>query len=211
MRSRVLCASVAAVLLITGCTSGSGANSKTSALPTPLPTSVAGDGLVCGIVPRVTVATALGRTDFSASGGVVPAASRNPDGTQFASARCQVTVSRGGESPALDFTIRRVAVTDLDIVRGARKHAYEYTYPSDVGIGFAFRESYHDAAGKSYRSGESGMIRGDWTITMGIQAPADGRDAMTDAIALMNLVVSALKIPLQPSKPYPSEFATAAR
>lgn len=164
--------------------------------------------LLCGFVSRESVVTALGRSDFTVSGDRVPSNKPNPDGTRFKSAHCAVSVPDGGESPALEVLVEPIAITDLGIVQTAHFEAASFTYPASIGIGFVSRDGYTDANNKSYPSGESGLIRGDWTITLGIQMSAQGRNAVDDTVALAQEVVDVLKIPLKPTKPYPTEWST---
>ena len=159
---------------------------------------------LCGFVPRTSIETALGRSDFTASGDVEPAKDSNPDGTTLAGASCNVAVPKGGESPAFSVKVEPFSLaTGAGILRTA-KLPNDFVYPATAGVGFASRDTYRDGAGKSHESCESGLVRGDWVITLGIEIPGDGRNALDDTVALAGEIVDELKLPLQPTKPYPS-------
>lgn len=183
--------------LATGCSS-SGSPLPSVSLPSPLPTTVSPGLLTCGFFPIATVRTVLGRQHFDA----------HPSGSGR-HRTCAITVPGGGRADALDIAVHRVAATDVDIVRTAKSEAAAFSYPSDIGVGFASHDLYHDAAGREYHSAETGLIRGDWTITAGIQLPAAGRDPLADVVAIVQQVIAALNIPAHPSRPYPAPVASA--
>lgn len=165
--------------------------------------------LLCGFVPRPSVVAALGRSDFTVSGELVRAPSRNPDGTTLASAHCAVSVPGGGQSPAFSVKVEPFdrAGGDGGIIRAAHSGAADFTYPDSIGIGFASVGGYHDASGKTHTSCDSGLVRGDWTITLGVLVPGSGRNSLDDTVALAQEIIDVLKLPLQPTEPYPPEFS----
>ena len=199
---------VAAALIAaaaTGC-STSAVRAPSTPLPTPLPTTPHGTRL-CGLLGKSSVAAALGRTDVSAKGFVHKV---DPDRRAgYLVATCQVSVPGDGGGFAFDVDVRRVAAVDAGIVRNARSGALPFTYPENIGIGFAHNDLYHDAAGRPYSSVESGVIRGDWAITLGIQMPAPDRDPLADVVAFVQQVIAALHLPAHPSRPYPAPVASA--
>lgn len=159
---------------------------------------------LCGFVPKTSVETALGRSDFTVSGDVTAARTKNADGTALAAASCSVSVPKGGQTPA--FSIKVVPFSEAagaGILRTA-KLPNDFVYPQAIGVGFASRDTYRDAAGKSHQSCESGLVRGDWVITLGIEIPGEGRNVLDDTVALAQEVVDELDLPLKPTTPYPS-------
>lgn len=165
--------------------------------------------LLCGFVPRPSVVTALGRSDLTVTGELVPAPSRNSDGTTLASAHCEVSIPGGGQSPAFSVEIVPFDPDDAaGIFRAAHGSAVDFTYPDSIGVGFASYGGYHDASGKDHVSCDSGLVRGDWTITLGVLVPASGRNALDDTVALAQEIVDQLHMPLKPTKPYPSELVS---
>ena len=201
----MLAAALVAALL-TGCSS-SGGGPEPTPLPTPLPTTAPHGPTLCGFLAKASVETALGRADETATGSARELSSGAPGGSVRAS--CAVAVPGDGESDALDVRVRKVAATDLDIVRTARSGSATFTYPSDVGVGFASRDLYTDAAGHEHPSVQSGLIRGDWTVTIGLQVPGRTRDPVADVVALAEQVIAALHLPAKPSRPYPEPIASA--
>ncbi len=186
-----------------GCSSsGSGPDPSTS-VASPIPRDATTGDLACGFLSHSSIAAALGRSDFTVTGALSPAAQPNPDGTTFSAATCKVSLPDQGDAFALDVTVAQVAITDQQIVNTAGSPSRSFTYPSDTGAGFASYDSYHDAKGNSYKSCQSGLVRGDWTVTLGVQMPGPGRDSLNDTVALAESVVATLKIPLRPTKPYP--------
>lgn len=155
--------------------------------------------LLCGFVPKKSVETALGRTDISASGRLQKATSKNADGTTFAQAQCEVSTP-GAKQPAL--TVRVTPYT-TDLAETAMRNATVpnfYHFPAYIGIGTVL-----DALGSGTGSGkDAGLLRGDWFIAIGLIYPAKGRHALDDLVALVQEVIDQLKIPLKPTKPYPS-------
>ena len=174
--------------------------------------------LICGFVPRSSVETLLGRSDLIVSGGLTPAASVNADGTTFSRASCSVTTPGypAGQALPFDVEVRPVTVTNLGIVQTAHAYAASndaYVYPAGVGTGFASAEGM-TAHGTAYSTVESGLLRGDWALTLTLATTVstrgdDARDPLSDAVAVMQEVVDALKIPLRPTKAYPKEFYAA--
>jgi hypothetical protein len=162
---------------------------------------------LCDLVGKSSVEVALGRTDVSANGFA-----RKPDPDVrpgYLLARCRVSVPGDGGAFAFDVDVRRLADADAGIARNARSGALPFTYPKDIGIGFAHNDLYHDAAGRPYSSVESGVIRGDWAITLGIQTPGPDRDPLADVVAFVQQVIAALHLPAHPSRPYPAPVASA--
>ena len=165
--------------------------------------------LLCGFVPRASIETALGRSDLTATGGKQPASSPRPDGTTFERASCAVTVPGGGQTPA--FSVEVVPLTGdagAGIIRTARLGTAQFTYPDSVGVGFASYGTYHDAKGREYRTCESGLLRGDWMITLGIELPGPGRNVLDDTVAVAQEIVDTLRLPLKPTRPYPAAAAS---
>jgi hypothetical protein len=206
-RAGVLAMSMA--VLLAGCTS-SGPTSQPTSQAAPLPTEGTHVDLLCGFVPRSSIETALGRSDFTASGGVTAAGSANPDGTTFARAQCGVSLPEeaAGEAPAFSVKVAPVVLTDADIARTA--NSGDFSYPDVIGIGFASRDSFTDSRGVTHRTCESGLLRGDWAITLGIQTPAPGRNVLDDTVALAQEIVNGLKIPREPTTPYPADFTPSS-
>ena len=200
-------AAVLVAALATGCSSSG--SPGPSPLPAPLSTTVPDGAKLCGFLGRRNVERALGRTDETARGGVHELPRDAPPGSLLAS--CAVAVPGDGASDAFHIDVRRVDRTDSDIVRTARSGVATFTYPRDIGVGFASRDLYHDAAGRAYRSVESGLIRGDWTITLGLQLPGRNRDPVADLVALAQQAIAAMHLPAQPSRPYPAAVASALR
>jgi hypothetical protein len=151
--------------------------------------------------------TVLGRTRFHARGRAGKVRPGVRAGTRLAS--CAVATPGDGESDALDVRVAKVAATDADIARTARSGTADFTYPADIGVGFANRDHYTDAAGHQHRSVESGLIRGDWTITIGLQVPAAGRDPLADVVSLAQQFIATLHLPAHASHPYPAPVASA--
>lgn len=197
---------------LVACSSNGSDEPTVSAVPTPLSTKGSNVDLLCGIVPRASVEMALGRSDFTVSGELTPAAAPNPDGTTFKSGHCAVMLP--GEDPngrvAFSVDIKPVALTDLDIVKNARSGASDFSYPPDIAVGFASRDGFTDSHGTQHNTCESGLLRGDWTITLGIETPGAGRNPLDDTVALAQEIIDVLKLPLKPSEPYPPEFSAAA-
>lgn len=161
---------------VSGCTSSGKARDRSSApAPTALPTKGSHADLVCGFVYRSSVETALSRTDLVVTGGLTPAASVNPDGTNFSRARCSVTVAGYPAGQALPFkvTVSPVVISDFGIVQTTQSDAatgFDYVYPTDVGVGFASEDSF-TTKGITYSAPDSGLLRGDWTIKLGLVTP----------------------------------------
>ena len=88
-------------------------------------------------------------------------------------------------------------------MRTARSGSATFTFPRDIGVGFASRDSYSDAAGHAYRSIEAGLLRGNWTITVGLQMPGKGRSALVDTVALVQQMIGTLHLAPSPTRPYP--------
>lgn len=200
---RLLIVVVVVAAALSGCTQG-GRPSRTHDA-TPLPTGATAGALLCGFVSRQAVITALGRSDITATGGAETARSRNPDGTSLARAHCTVDIPHGGQAPAYSVDVTPFSLPNGGlIVRNVVAGDYPVTYPSNVGIGFCDEDSYTDGNGKSHPSCNSGLVRGDWTITSGVQVPGPGRNAVGDTMAITQQIVTQLKLPLRPSRPYPA-------
>ncbi len=175
-------------------------------------------GLLCGFLSRSSVETVLGRPDLVVNGGRTPAAAVNADGTTFSRAICSVTTPGypAGQALPFDVEVRPVAITNLGIVQTAHAYAASndgYVYPAGVGTGFASDEGM-SAHGKAYSTVESGLLRGDWALTLTLATTVstrgdDARDPLSDAVAVMQQVANTLKIPLRPTKGYPEDFYAA--
>lgn len=201
-----------AIGLLAACTSAK-PTLPTSLLPSPLPTKGSHVNLLCGFVSRASVELALGRSDFTVEGSLTPARSPNPDGTKFSHARCAVSAPDGGQSPALDITVEPFVAGGQDegIIREARSGCAAFTYPPQIGVGFVNHDLYTDGTGRQHTSAESALLRGDWKLTLGIQIPAKGRDALSDVVGLAQEIVDELRLPLKPTTPYPdASFGPAA-
>ncbi len=203
----------ALLAVLAGCSGGGAHHPDPSASDVtgvePLPTKgVSNVDLLCGFVSRQSVEAALGRKDLTVSGRIEPAGTPNADGTKLASARCSVTIAQGGQAPAFSVMVEPFTpATGAGILRTARITP-DYTgnvhYSNDVGIGFAAPDTYIDGEKKAHDSCNSGLVRGNWVITLGINVPGAGRNAVQDTMALAQEIVDELKLPLEPTKPYPN-------
>ncbi len=191
-------------LLMSACSSSGSPNSPTDAAPSSPPTKGSAVPLLCGFVPKSSVLEALGRSDFTVTGNVTKAARHNADGTVLAGARCAVSVPGGGTVPALEIQVVPLkGNAGAGIIRAAALEMNAH-YPSNVGIGFANNLGYQNPNGRE--SAVSGLLRGDWMLTLSIAMPGAGRDAIADVMALAEEVVAELKLPLKPTTPYPNAY-----
>lgn len=211
---RRLGATATLLALLAGCTSSGLPTSHTShsssgvAAQSPLPTKGSSVDLLCGFVPKQGVVTALGRGDFTVSGELSKSAEPNPDGTMVKSASCTVEIPHGGDAAAFSVAVERFTErSGSGILRTARTPGQllgNTKYPTDVGIGFAGVDTYTDGLGHVHNSCNSGLVRGDWVVTLGILVPGPGRQPVQDTMALAEEIVNELKLPLNPTKPYPN-------
>jgi len=192
-----------AALLLGGCSSA--AHHDVS----PLPTTAAAQQDFCGPVSKPDIVTALGATKFSQNGSIqqLDASEKtNPDGTRLAMASCHVfTNSASGEALTVDVTqigIQRDA--DAQLMQIVQDRKADYYYPRNVGIGYANYGQTKDRNDKTHRNSGAAVLWGDWRITVLIDAPANWRDPLKDAVAISEQVGHRLALPSQPTMPYPT-------
>lgn len=172
---------VAAVLAVTGC--GDDDEGDTPVDTSTIPATAPGGDLLCDFLPTESAALALGG-EVAAEGGQV---SRDSQGV-LSGAGCRVTVD-GGSDVAL-----RVLV---DFMMGNARTGFEdgladpeqyHPLPDDQGLGYSFTDG---------AAGEARLSSGDYLIEVTVAAPAEGRDAEADAVAIAQQVSQTLEIPAE--------------
>jgi hypothetical protein len=171
------------------CTSGSGAPEPGSTAP--LPTTASGP-LVCGAIPESTVKALLGHRKYEIGGGGVV---RRPDGSLVGAACWLWDPDRPGSHGNYIEVSTRASV-DRRLLRDVYTHAWDYTFPAEIGLGAAQHETSDGAV--------AALQWGDFTLTASIQDSGRGRDPVKDAVALVQQFGDALRISKTPKEPYPT-------
>jgi len=182
-------------ILVAGC-SDDGTDDASSA---PLPTAAPGDSdLLCGIVPRLSVATALGYEpgDVETNHGDVTALTTDPL-TGHVNGRCLIRSTTESES-ALVVTVLWPSIEQQQAVRAKVAGGEDYTFPRDFAEGYA---------SGSRSSAVAEVIWGDYVVTVVDNEPAKGRDPLKDSVALVHQVIDAIQ--LQPTPPAGSADTSA--
>ena len=185
---------IAAVALtfaaVAGCSAGgSTSDGARGHAATGLPTTPpAGAPLLCGIVPRPSVATAVdepagtlrttGRLDTDRKTGHVKG-------------RCAVTTSSGSQ-PALLVEVLWPSTTQAASVRSLIGTGTPYTFPSSYAPGIG----YYNGPGTDVASqAVASVVWGDYVVSVTDNAPGTGRDPLEDSVGLVHQVVAALHLP----------------
>jgi hypothetical protein len=189
---------VAAVMLLVSCSPDA---SKDSA---PLPTKAPGD-LVCDFVSKESATVALGTSKFSVGGSVqnLIGSHKNADGSRLNLADCGF--STNARRTALTVSVGQLGlspVNDSEVVTALAAGKSTFTFPASEGAGYA------QAGGQGENAAVAQLIRGDWRYFVGIEAKADNRDPVADAVALLRQVVNQLGLPRSEHLPRPAATPT---
>jgi hypothetical protein len=171
-------------LLVTACSDDEG----DAVTDKPLATTAPGDSaLLCDLVPRSSVATALGRAagDLETTGSLT-----HDSATDHVNGRCLVRSATRSEM-ALTVTVLWPSTEQQQAVRSkVTEGGADYTFPSD------FAEGYADG---SRSSAVAEVIWGDYVVTVVDNEPADGRDPLKDSVALVHQVIDAIDLAKTPA------------
>jgi hypothetical protein len=194
-------ANVVSLALVLGSCSSSSPHADTS----PLSTTASAPPLYRGFVSKQSTQTALGTDKLLASGSPVDATGqeRNLDGGRFVQADRTVNNSKGIalQVQVMPVTYRPDVVQNL--VNGVAAGNGTYHFPASYGVGYAGRD-YPGAKGKDLQGATSAVLRGNWYVAVGIDAPGEGRDAVADSVAITRQVVAFLRLPATHAKLYPT-------
>jgi hypothetical protein len=178
---------VAALLagsLLTAC-SDNGDDVSTKALPTSAPGDSA---LLCDIVPRSSVATALGRDggDLDTTGELT-----HDQNTGNANGRCRIASATDSE-PALYVAVQWPSTEEQQAVKARVAAGDDYVFPAEYAVGYATG---------SASSATAEVIWGDYVVSVADNEPASGRNARKDSVALVHQVIDALDLPKDATAP----------
>lgn len=188
---RSLAAAVATAALASGLAACSNSDDGPGNDTAPLPTAAPGDSdLLCNIVPRDSVAAALGRDpgDLETNNGDVTELTEDPI-TGHLNGRCRIRSDTRSE-PALTVVVQWPSTEDQSVVR-SRVAGADYTFPRDFAEGYASRSPGGGATAQ--------VIWDDYVVTVADDEPARGRNALEDSVALVHQVIDA--IGLTPTPP----------
>jgi hypothetical protein len=177
---------VTTLAVLAGCSDGG-----SPATTTPLPTTAPGDSdLLCRIVPRASVATALGYEpgDVRTNNGDTTALTTDPN-TGHVNGRCLIRSMTRSEM-ALTVTVLWPSTEQQRAVRARIADRPDYTFPSDYAPGYASGTS---------SSAVAEVVWGDYVVTVVDNEPADGRDPLKDAVALVHQVIDATDLAATPA------------
>jgi hypothetical protein len=158
--------------------------------------------MVCGFVPKAELAAALGSSALTSKGNLL---------------------GRGGSQPLTDSTCTvyadRRETPNFEVVVWDRSHDDGYTewllkhpkpnqtlFPPENPVGVA-NPSYSSRldgtkTGELRTGAIATAIIGDWYINLRIYRPGKGRAPVTDAIALVQRIATALQLPTEASRTY---------
>ncbi len=137
--------------------------------------------LLCGFVPRTPVVAALGTGRIETSGSVSRGAGA-----------CLV-YRTGLDHPAVEITITSPD-PDRESLRGEAGHD-GYVYPARTGSGWAHRQYSQTVHGHKVTGALSYLARGEYGILAKLYGPQPGRDAVTDLVAVVTGIVTAVRLP----------------
>jgi hypothetical protein len=165
-------------LALSAC-SDDGDDVSTAALPTTAPGDSA---LLCDIVPRSSVATALGRDagDLDTTGDLT-----HDQNTGNANGRCRIASATDSE-PALYVVVQWPSADEQEAVKARVAAGDDYLFPTEYAVGYATG---------SASSATAEVIWGDYVVTVADNEPASGRNARKDSVALVHQVIDALDLP----------------
>jgi hypothetical protein len=177
-RSVALAMTMVAAIALGACSDDGDDGSRAAALPTTAPGDSA---LLCGVVPRSSVATALGRK----SGDVDTTGDLTTDSTTgHVNGRCRIRSATGSE-PALEAVVQWPSTDEQEAVRSRVDAGDDYIFPTD------YAEGYATGSGSS---ATAEVIWGDYVVSVVDNEPASGRNALKDSVALVHQVVDALDL-----------------
>lgn len=168
-------------LLVTACSDDKGDTVSDK----PLATTAPGDSaLLCDLVPRSSVATALGRAagDLETTGSLT-----HDSATDHVNGRCLVRSATRSE-PALTAVVQWPSTAEQEAVRARVAKGDDYLFPSEYAVGYATTSDSHSSATVS-------VIWGDYVVSVVDNEPPSGRDPLKDAVALVHQVIDALALP----------------
>lgn len=164
--------------------------------PTFSTLGVAGE-VLCGFVPKADVVAAVGTAALTSDGELQGRGGNQP----LEDSGCFV---RTGAAQAKVF---EVVVWDRAMDNGYTEwqlknpEANQIRFPADHPIGIA-NPAYQDREAGTSGAVASAVV-GDWYVNLRIYRPGKGRDAVTDAVNLVQRVVAALQLPTQATRTYP--------
>lgn len=179
---------VLALGMLAGCTAGGTADNGShghhaAGLPTTPP---AGAPLLCGIVPRPSVATVLDEP-----AGMLRATGRltkvRPTG--HVKGRCEIATT--GSQPALLVEIVWPSTAQAASVQSLIGTGTPYTFPSSYAPGIG----YYNGPGTDVASqAVATVVWGDYVVSVTDNVPGSGRDPLEDSVGLVHQVIAALHL-----------------
>ena len=191
-RLRLFALLVVTLLAVTGLAACSDNDGEAKAAGRALPTTAPGDSsLLCGILPRASVATALGRkaSDLEATGELTKDAI-----TGHSNGKCRIA-SKTESAPALSAEVLWPSAEERDLVRTLIGKGTPYTFPDSYAPGVGF---YNGPGSDVQSQAVARVIWGDYVVSVVDDEPAAGRDALTDSVALVHQIIDALDLPKTP-------------
>jgi hypothetical protein len=182
---------IAAALVAASLTAACSDDGGDAVSHTPLATTApGGSDLLCDIVPRQSVATALGYEPgaVETNHGDTTTLTTDPN-TGHVNGRCLIRSATRSEM-ALTVTVLWPSTEQQQAVQAKLTEGTDYTFPSD------FAEGYADG---SPSSAVAEVIWGDYVVTVVDNEPADGRDPLKDSVALVHQVIDAIDLAKTPA------------
>jgi hypothetical protein len=173
---------------LSGCGGGGDGTGSGHGTPAALGTAAPGDhDLLCGIVPRRSAATALGRDpgDLVATGRL-----RKDRATRHVHGACTIT-PRGTGKPALSAEVVWPSAKQAALVESLIGRGTPYTFPDSYAPGVAF---YNGPGTDVSSQAVARVVWGDYVVSVVDDRPASGRDALDDSVALVHQVIAALAL-----------------
>jgi hypothetical protein len=186
------------LLSTTSCTQSGESREKVG--PAPLST-IANGPVVCGLFPEATISLLFHGIPNRAHTTFGPY--RNSDGSLSGNSCEVIETEDKNEETLVDATVTHGF--NEEVLRSAytQKTRHLAYFPSDLGPGYAQYRDDVDVKGRGRKIAAAGIQWGDYSIVVVIYKAAPGRVLLNDAVALTQQIGFVLKLPKEPSKPYP--------